>query len=374
MSEPYDIDVLVIGLGPAGSRAAWAAARAGYSVLAIDRRQRPGFPVQCAEFVPAMIGQEIAGLEPLALQRITAMLTCVEGGSADLKPDFPGHMIDREAFDAYLVTRAQTAGADCRFGVQLAWLGADGTARFNGGGTVHARIVIGADGPRSAVGRATGRINTDLVETRQITVPLLVPHEATDIFLSAEIVGGYGWLFPKGETANLGLGVAPAARGKLKPLLSGLHEDLIAQGRVGRGIIRHTGGMIPVGGMLDPVTRLGSTDVLLAGDAAGLTNPVTGAGINAAVISGTLAGEAAAARLDGDGDALNDYRAELDALFGRSLARAVRRRRDIMEAYRNGERPSPAALRAGWIAYPEYWADAAPTMTTELATNLESVQ
>lgn len=366
MSGRYDIDVLVIGLGPAGSRAAWAAARAGHSVLAVDRRPRPGFPVQCAEFVPAMLGQEIAALRPLVQQRITAMLTYMEDGAADLKPDFPGHMIDREAFDVYLASRAVSAGADCHFAAPLAALTADGTACFSGGGTIRARIVIGADGPRSAVGRAAGRRNADLVETRQITVPLPAPHEATDIFLSADIVGGYGWLFPKGEVANLGLGVVPAARTRLKPLLAALHDDLVAQGRVGPAILGHTGGAIPVGGLLDPVARLGSTDILLAGDAAGLTNPITGAGINAAVISGTLAGEAAAARLDGDEEALENYRDELEALFGRSVARAVRRRREIMDAYRNGGRPSPAALRAGWIAYPEYWADAARTTTTEL--------
>jgi digeranylgeranylglycerophospholipid reductase len=56
------VDVLVLGLGPAGARAAAAAARAGARVLAVDRKASAGLPVQCAEFVPALIGCEVASL------------------------------------------------------------------------------------------------------------------------------------------------------------------------------------------------------------------------------------------------------------------------------------------------------------------------
>ena len=64
---------------------------------------------------------------------------------------------------------------------------------------------------------------------------------------------------------------------------------------------------------------LGDAPVLLAGDAAGLVNPVTGAGIPAAVISGRMAGEAAAALLAGNADAAADYAEDLDDMFGVSL-------------------------------------------------------
>ena len=52
-----NVDVLVIGLGPAGGAAATAAARAGLSVLAVDRRKEVGVPVQCAEFIPLPMGR-----------------------------------------------------------------------------------------------------------------------------------------------------------------------------------------------------------------------------------------------------------------------------------------------------------------------------
>lgn len=352
-----DRDVLVVGLGPAGSRAAHAAALEGLSVVAIDRRAKPGFPVQCAEFIPALMEQEIAGLDSVTRQHIQTMATFVEREAPDLRENFRGRMVDRGEFDRLLVEAAQQAGAECRFGRQLNSLLADGAATLSDGSVVRPRVIIGADGPRSTVGNAIGQTNAEIVETRQVSVALLKPHEATDIFLSSEIVGGYGWLFPRGEIANLGLGVVPGERHRLKPLLDELHAMLAAEGRVGRGVMGHTGGAIPVGGMLDPVGALGDVPVLLAGDAAGLANPVSGAGINAAVMSGNLAGEAAAAWLKGDGTALEDYGDELEALFGASIGRALRRRRAVMQGYEKGTGPSPADLRAGWIAYREYWAD-----------------
>jgi geranylgeranyl reductase family protein len=348
--------MLVVGLGPAGSRAAAEAALSGRSVIAVDRRRAAGYPVQCAEFVPAMIGQELDALDAVIRQRIRSMVTFVEDQAPDVWDSFPGHMIDRAAFDRALAAAAGAAGADCRFATQVEALGRDGTARLSDGSELRPRIIVGADGPRSTVGRAIGQMNTELVETRQLTVTLKAPHEATDIFLSAEIPGGYGWLFPKGEVANLGVGVVPEAKDRLKPLLEGLHRQLAEQGRIGTEVQGFTGGPIPVGGLLGPQGRLGETAVLLAGDAAGLTNPVTGAGINAAVVSGGLAGQAAAQWLGGATRALDDYAEEIAELFKGALDRAVRRRREILRSYETGSGPSAAALRRGWIAYPEYWA------------------
>ena len=123
--------------------------------------------------------------------------------------------------------------------------------------------MIGADGPRSQVGAAIGQINRDLVETRQVTVPLVLPHDATDIFLSPDYRGGYAWLFPKGAVANIGLGVAVEARGVLKPMLAALCEKLANERRIGTRAFALTGGAIPVGGRLQSVGFLGRTAVLL---------------------------------------------------------------------------------------------------------------
>jgi digeranylgeranylglycerophospholipid reductase len=349
-------DVLVVGLGPAGSCAAAAAAAAGARVMAVERRAEPGRPVQCAEFVPALLDQEVAGLMSVTAQTVGRMLTYVAAEPADETPRFPGRMVDRAAFDRLLAERAAAAGAECRYGVSVLAVEADGTVETSDGARLRPRLLIGADGPRSRLGAAIGAVNRDLVETRQITVPLRRRHDATDIFLSVEYVGGYAWLFPKGPIANLGIGTVSEARAQLKPLLAALHRRLVADGRVGGTIACLTGGAIPVGGRLVAQGAIGEVPVLLAGDAAGLTNPVTGAGIAAAVIAGRLAGEAAAGWLGGRPRALDDYDEELGDLLDDALARALRHRRAVLAAHEHGRVPDAAALRASWIAYPQYWA------------------
>jgi flavin-dependent dehydrogenase len=320
--------------------------------------------VQCAEFVPALIGSEVAALAASVRQRIAAMETYVDDDPPDVRAPFPGQMLDRAAFDAALVADARDAGADCRYAAAVRSLGVDsdasaaaGTgavARLATGATIRARVIVGADGARSLAGRAIGCANAALVETRQVTVPLRVAHEATDIFLAPGIRGGYGWLFPKGACAHVGAGVDPAERAALKGIVDGLHAMFAGQGRVGREVLALTGGAIPVGGMVGPRGTLGASDVLLAGDAAGLANPVTGAGIAAAVHSGMLAGAAAAAIAAGAAAAASAFEGELRELFCGALGRALARRLELSRAAAKGA--TKAALRRGWIAYPEYWA------------------
>jgi digeranylgeranylglycerophospholipid reductase len=164
--------------------------------------------------------------------------------------------------------------------------------------------------------------------------------------------GGYGWLFPRGRQANLGCGVAIGAHQALGPLLADLALGLARAGIVASEPIGRTGGAIPVGGIVGPTGQLGRVQVLLAGDAAGLAHPVTGAGIAAAVLSGTMAGEAAAASISGHRGALPAYAEELRDLFAAAFGRALARRRATWR-----DTPDPAALRRGWPGFSAYWQD-----------------
>ncbi|HJS76347.1 MAG TPA: geranylgeranyl reductase family protein [Burkholderiales bacterium] len=331
-------DVVVLGLGPAGAAAAAEAARRGCKVIALDRKRAPGLPVQCAELVP-----QVVEVRPDVIrQRIDSMATFVEDDAPDVKRGFPGHMLDRAAFDASLVEEAVRAGADVRLSSFVRKVTGNGVVELADGSALSARVVVGADGPRSRAGRAIGSVNEELVETRQITAALREPYAASDIFLSAEIPGGYGWLFPKGDVAHLGAGVSPQYKARLKSIMARLHASQL--GRICAEILNLTGGAIPVGGMRKPWSVLEDTVVLLAGDAAGLANPVTGAGIAAAVHSGRLAGQAAAS------GRFEEYEQELRDVYGAALDRALARRRELLRS-----KLEKAALRRGWIAYPEYW-------------------
>jgi digeranylgeranylglycerophospholipid reductase len=346
-----DPDVLVVGLGPAGACAAAAAARAGARVLAIERRRRVGWPMQCAELVPRALSGDAA--RRAAVQVVSGLETVVEDDMVEVRAD-PGRTIDRARFDAILATAARRAGARLRTGIALMEIGAGGDVRVSDGTALRPRVIVGADGPRSLVGRAIGHPNRALVRARQIRVSLRRPLRMARVFLAARYPGGYGWLFPRGREANVGCGVAIGAHQALGTLLADLAVALARAGLVEPEPIGRTGGVIPVGGIVGPTGWLGRVPVLLAGDAAGLAHPVTGAGIAAAVLSGTMAGEAATT--SDHSRALDAYREELGDLFAASYYRALVRRRATWR-----DPIDHAALRRGWPGFPAYWqADGLP--------------
>jgi geranylgeranyl reductase family protein len=356
MSRPFkDCDVLIIGLGPAGACAAAECAKTGLKTIGFDSKSRAGFPVQCAEFVPSLLTNETMAAYHQSQQLIDKMVTFVENEKPDEKIPFSGRIIDREKFDTELCEIAKNYGAELCFGKRIIKLEGN-KAIFNDGTQIIAKVIIGADGPHSLIGKSVGVVNSQTLETRQITINLVNPINSTDIYLSAKYIGGYGWLFPKNNKANLGIGVVREMRHTLKPLLAELHRRLIDEGRVGQEILYTTGGAIPVGGMLKPYAKSGNADVLLAGDAAGLTNPISGAGIPAAVVSGRMAGEAAASILKGNSEAAQEYHQELQDLFGMSLKRARAHFEKLMAIHETAF-PNPLQLRNGWIAYDEYWSE-----------------
>lgn len=347
-------DVLVVGLGPAGAAAAAAAARAGLSVLAIDKRRQVGEPVQCAEFVPLPMGRYA---KPALVQRITGMKSYLPSGEATYS-EFPGLMIDRAGFDQALAMEASRSGALLR--VQTALKGLDpqdhvAILRAPEGEIERAayRVLIAADGPHSPTGRALGLAPLPVVETRQYSVPLLRPYTDTDIWLSDEYPGGYAWLFPKGDIANVGIGADLSLVPDLKAPLERLCDKLAEEGLVGRCVSARTGGAIPVGGMRASLVH---SDIVFVGDAAGLTHPITGAGIASAVISGERAGEAAVAFLRGRADALAMFEDDMRDEFEDSLMRAVARRRWLMERWHTPAAQLDVTHKRGWIAFREYFA------------------
>ena len=103
-------DAIVIGAGPAGASAALPMARAGLSVLMIERRRRVGFPVQCAEYIPRILAGEVNAPEAAVAQRVGTLRTFIEGTLA-AENEWPGVILNRVVFDRHLAERAVAAGA-----------------------------------------------------------------------------------------------------------------------------------------------------------------------------------------------------------------------------------------------------------------------
>jgi flavin-dependent dehydrogenase len=265
-------------------------------------------------------------------------------------------MIDRARFDQAIAGQAEQAGATLWMHTRL--IGLDTEARVatlkrdDEDVEVAYEVLVAADGPHSPVAAQMKLPPLKVVQTRQYTVPLLKSYADTDIWLSDDFPGGYAWLFPKGDLANLGLGADKRFEDNLKEPLESLHRQLVREGLVGEEILYRTGGAIPVGGLRE---FLIVGRCLFVGDAAGLTHPITGGGISAAVVSGERAGQAAAEYLAGDEEAFAEYEEDVRDQFEATLARAVQRRLYLEQHWRTVAANEDATMRRGWIAFDEYF-------------------
>jgi geranylgeranyl reductase family protein len=334
-------DVVVVGAGPAGSRAAAEAAAAGARVLLLERKCRVGALPHCAEFVPRALALEAPVPARARVQAVEGMESRLGGQARFLAS--PGWVLDRQVFDHGLALAAASAGAVVRAGARLMGREAGRLVVAAGGRRqeIAAGVVVAADGAAGACARAWGLPAQRLLAGVQIEAPLARELSRTLVFLEPRFAGGYGWLFPKGRSANLGLG----AWGRAHPrrLLAGLAGRLEAQGLIRPGFLAFGGGAIPVGG---PRPAPFAPGLILAGDAAGLTHPVTGAGIPQALFSGGLAGRAAVAAAGGEAAAAEEYAHELDGRYGRHLARGLAARRRLDGAW--GQEEFAALMAAAW--------------------------
>ena len=316
------IDVLVVGGGPAGAMAARAAVAAGAKARLIEAKRRVGSMPHCAEFVPKLLAREVDIPSRARVQAVEGMDTRVwDRGHVSAGP---GWILDRRIFDHHLVECAAHEGAGVLAGARF--MGFENQkAVVKIGGQRHefiAGAVVAADGASSSVAKALGLSAPDLLVGVQYQVPLSGPLDRTLVFLDPLFRGGYGWLFPKGNMANLGVGCAKEANPRAR--LNELRLMLLSQDVIKSSILGSTGGVIPVSG---PREQLAEGNVLLCGDAAGLTHPITGAGIPQAVVSGGLAGKAAAALAGGEGPAAGKYAEEIGMYYGRYLKRGVEARK-----------------------------------------------
>ena len=349
-----ECDILVVGAGPAGSSAALAAAREGMQVLMVERKAKAGVPVRCAEYMPAPLLGKVGVDHNFVVQRVRGMRTFLPGGEMK-EMVAPGFTIRRDLFDQALARESGDAGVKILFSTRTLADNLNGPVLKMPDGSlasVEAKIIIGADGPHSTVGGWMDSVNRSLIPAVQVRVPLVNPLDFTEVYLNKDLYGGYGWLFPKQNEANVGLGMRKrrGASRTLNELLDRFLLELADAGKIVAQPLQYFAGWIPAG----PVRTTVAGNKLLVGDAAGQTHPITGAGLPQAVICGRMAGKwAARALLEKDLNLLQGYEREWKDLFGETLHRASKRR-TLME--QEWERFDEIIKRC-WIAFREYYRD-----------------
>ncbi|MEW6668125.1 MAG: NAD(P)/FAD-dependent oxidoreductase [Thermodesulfobacteriota bacterium] len=346
-------DILVVGAGPAGTAAALSAASKGVRVLLVERKAVVGIPVRCAEYIPGPLPGELNLGRDFVVQGVKGMRTILPSGREKVTMT-PGWMIRRDLFDQAVCRAAQEAGAEVLLGTRVIERVGEAVLLRRPDGSLWEQkcgIIIGADGPHSTVGRWIGSVNSDLIPALQVRVPLVRPLDFTEVYIDRMFYGGYGWLFPKGPEANVGLGMKSRENGAgLREALSRLLVRLEAEGRIRRSPFKWTAGWIPV----SPVRGIVKDNVLLAGDAAGHTHPITGSGVFQAVTAGRMAGRwSAKAVMEGNLSLLHGYEEEWKDLFEETHERGFRRRQFMEQEWERLEEVIPSC----WVAFREYYKD-----------------
>jgi digeranylgeranylglycerophospholipid reductase len=348
----YRCDILIVGAGPSGSCAAQRAAHAGANVLMIDRKKVIGEPVRCAEFIPQQLLHDLDCKRNFIVQPVKTMKSILTDNTI-IKTPAPGLMINRNIFDQALAHKAKEAGTKI-------WTGTRALANDNGcvlavKNNEHVRIktdiIIGADGPHTRVGRWIGSTNKNLIPAVQARVVLKNPTESTEVYFDKNFFGGYAWLFPKGNVANVGLGMKQGTNSvDIRKSLNHFLQKLEEQDRITGEITGYNAGWIPA----EFPRKIVKGNMMLVGDAAGQTHPITGAGVSQAVICGRMAGEhAAEAVKKSDPGLLAGYEEEWMDLYGESQQRAAQRRR-FME---NNWDELDKIIKKCWVAFKEYYKD-----------------
>lgn len=354
LTESYDI--VIIGAGPAGSSAAQAAAQKGTRVLLIDRRQRVGIPVQCAEFVPQWIFRYASFSSTCIIQRVEKMITHLPDQTT-YEMQSPGYMLDRSLFDKELAASAILSGAKISIETRALGLSSKGLVVERGSKkeVIQSKVFIGADGASSSVARIVGQPPLKTIAALQYEVVLSGPRNHTDVYFYKDYEGGYAWFFPKGRTANAGVGVVTSKASQLSNLLGKFLDSLMESKTLQEiQVVSKTGGFIPC----EPRQKIVLGNILLIGDAAGHAHPITGAGIFNAVMAGEIAGRIAAEAVERDNlRYLGNYEIEWQEAFGKSLSYGALKREFLEKNWNKPEVDFAGLIRKTWVGFKEYHRD-----------------
>ena len=306
-------DALVVGGGPAGSTTAYRLAERGHSVLLVDKARFPrdkpcggGMTMRAVKQCPVdptpVVEEEIDDIE-LRFRYDDCVVRHAHTPCV--------WMTQRKRLDAFLLEAARERGAEVLEGTRVE-LGDDGVHTLAGGERIAAATLVGADGANGTTARTLelggSIIHGVAFEGNVPYTEISRERYARRLVLElADIPGGYGWVFPKNDHVNIGVGAwdteGPKLRDHLRRLCEahGVEPDQLQELRGHRLPLRRAS------------TRMAAQRALLVGDAAGLIDPVSGDGMYECFVSSRLAADAISDLLAGRASSLQPYETAVDA-------------------------------------------------------------
>jgi digeranylgeranylglycerophospholipid reductase len=338
MPQSLSVDALVVGAGPSGSNTARLLAKDGHRVLLLEDDPRVGDPMQCAGLVTPKLSKIVAFPQSdVVLNQIRgAILYSPAGRTIELDAGEPHAVVmDRSEFDRRVARTATDAGAE--LWTSAKWMDAQRTQdgfvsrilRRNGTDTevhVRSRLLIGADGVQTNVGRRFGipRPKEFLPGYEAEITGMDLPRQDTiPVFSSQKLAPGFfSWIIPVTKTvgrAGLCMNMRRrSAHDHFQEFRS--HPQVAPYFTPDAKIVKPIVGTVPLG----LPQRFTADGILLVGDACAMPKPTSGGGIYTGLVGSVYAAEAASKALRTGDASQRRLRAYERAFMGSKIGREIR--------------------------------------------------
>ncbi|NEP44793.1 MAG: geranylgeranyl reductase family protein [Okeania sp. SIO2H7] len=313
-------DCIIVGAGPAGGAAAYHLAKRGRSVLVIEKESLPRRKACSGGVSPAIARWFDFDFSPaiaLKVKKVRYTWKLEDPVEAELPEAM--WMVNRATFDNFLIEKARSQGAEIKDGTEVTGIEfkSDRWQVNTTGEPFTARYLIAADGANGPMAKWLGFKEAKKRQSYLLEVPVAEISNPVVRFEFGLVKNGSIWSFP-GES-GYSISTATFRGGEPKNLDKELNEYAKQFGSTGNNKIQKC----PLC-LWDGERKLHGQNAILAGETAGILDPLSAEGIRPSIFSGVKAAEAVDAALGGNGDALKKYTQIINEEWGADMVWAGR--------------------------------------------------
>ncbi len=279
----FDCDVVIIGAGPAGSTIAYYLAKKGLEIILVEKKKQIGYPLQCAGILSRHIFNHNELPDDIILNAVNGAFLHTQNHILNVKKDHEvAYVIDRIAYDEFLLKRAMDAGVNLINQKATDFDIKDGITYLSNNQKITSKIIVGCDGYNSKLSDSLGNVQSNyaasqmLVEIDENDMKSFrksdeIINNYVDTYLLEEILPGFIWMIPIGDNLyRVGLFSTHSHKRQDEILTGFLNDNFYYE------IIEKYKGFIPVFSGNNGIVK---DRAILIGDAAGQIKPTSGGGL-----------------------------------------------------------------------------------------------